>query len=121
MNNDQLRLKKKIIKIVLTQLKDAGFYAIKSWTDGYESPEEITISKKETTVADISAKFEKKPFLFEVELSKKSKVAKWKALSNHVKKYSGKLFIVIPYDLIFTVNKQLRKNDIDAEIVELAV
>ncbi len=121
MDNEQLKSKKKIIQVIANELKDAGFYSMKSWIGGYESLEKI-INKKEklTIITDITAKYEKTLFLFEVELSKESQPAKWQTLSDHAKKCFGKLFIIIPERLSHFFNKELNKNNIEAEIVEIS-
>lgn len=103
-------------------LKDEGYKEreIKASLGRYERPGLIFHHHREKGFfPDIMVTHNDRDLLFEIELDKKQKLEKWRTFARHASNHDGRFFIITPEKLAGRTGKILKKNKIDAEIIEI--
>jgi hypothetical protein len=84
----------------------------------FESPEKISLSSgNQYFVPDIEAVYENEIIVYEIELTNKIMVDKWRAFSKYVRKSNGSFYLVVPKQLKEFMKKELEDNDVNAGII----
>ncbi len=85
---------------------------------GYNSP--IRIPKEnndEGYTPDITAVYDNETIIYEIELSQKMPVDKWRSFSKHAKEHKGSFYLVVPNNLKDNVKSELKKNEVNAGLI----
>jgi len=111
-----------ILAAAIEFLKGEGFLKreIQAPRASLERPGLIHGQKEEDAFyPDIHVNQKGKQIIFDIDPEGKGKIRKWKAFSNFVKSKSGEFFIIAPKSRFNKLSKLLKRNKIEAEIIDI--